>query len=478
MNQNDFIVWAFEQKLLRSVRYGLKGRENWAKTEGGIWPIVEEPQPASPEAAPEEAPVSEAGEVVEADKPLARAVREAHAVTHAKSVVLSLPLSRLLVQVMKFPVEMREELADAVSLQMDKLSPFGGEELTISHEVLAETETDLWVLCAAMPSVTFDDIGAALRLEKIHVTRTDISGLGWFRTLCAPLQLTRPGRRVVLMDLDDGWDMIIMDHGIPVLIRGMGHQPDIDSLLREITLSFMTAELEAGSCSASEVLIVTNNPPDAERDDRIHKLLDTPISYHKPPHEDGGVEGVALRTRENATMDLTPAVWRQAVEEARIAKRIYTGIGIAMTIWTLIMGILFGAPFYYKFKTDRCKAYSKAHDKAYKQVSHTRSRVQLIESYRDRTRSSLEMLRIASDSLPRGITLLSFVYKKEEGFKVTGEADDPSQVYAYKDTITNYQDTDANKPLFENVTLKGPSASRGKHKFDIDARFEGGQKDK
>jgi hypothetical protein len=477
MNQKDCIVWAFEQTLLRSVRYGLRGRENWVKAESAVFPITEKPLGASPEDSATETPTN-TGEVVEADKPLARAVREAHAATHVKNVVLSLPLSRLLVQVMKFPVEMREELADAVSLQMDKLSPFGGEELTISHEVLAETETDLWVLCAAMPSITFDDIGAALSLEKIHVTRTDISGLGWFRSLCAPLQLTRPGRRVVLMDLDDGWDMIIMDHGIPVLIRGMGHQPDTESLVREITLSFLSAELEAGSCVASEVLIVTNNLPDAERDNVIHTLLDAPITYHKPPLEDGGVEGVALRTREHATMDLTPAIWRQAVAEARIAKRIYAGIGVAMTLWALIMGVLFGAPTYYKFKMDRCKAYSKAHDKAYKQVSHTRSRVQLIESYRDRTRSSLEMLRIASDSLPKGITLLSFVYKKGEGFKVSGEADDPSMVYTYKDVITNYQDADAGKPLFDVVTLKGPSASRGKHKFDIDAKFEGGQKDK
>lgn len=477
MNQKDCIVWAFEQTLLRSVRYGLRSRENWVKAESAVFPITEKPLEASPEDSATETPTN-TGEVVEADKPLARAVREAHAATHVKNVVLSLPLSRLLVQVMKFPVEMREELADAVSLQMDKLSPFGGEELTISHEVLAETETDLWVLCAAMPSITFDDIGAALSLEKIHVTRTDISGLGWFRSLCAPLQLTRPGRRVVLMDLDDGWDMIIMDHGIPVLIRGMGHQPDTESLVREITLSFLSAELEAGSCVASEVLIVTNNLPDAERDNVIHTLLDAPITYHKPPLEDGGVEGVALRTREHATMDLTPAIWRQAVAEARIAKRIYAGIGVAMTLWVLIMGVLFGAPTYYKFKMDRCKAYSKAHDKAYKQVSHTRSRVQLIESYRDRTRSSLEMLRIASDSLPKGITLLSFVYKKGEGFKVSGEADDPSMVYTYKDVITNYQDADAGKPLFDVVTLKGPSASRGKHKFDIDAKFEGGQKDK
>jgi hypothetical protein len=256
----------------------------------------------------------------------------------------------------------------------------------------------------------------------------------------------------------------------------MGVQQDIDSLIREITLSFMSAELEAGSCLASEVLLVSNNPPDAERDSRIQKLLDAPVHYHKPPHEDGGAEGVALRTRENATMDLTPLVWRTAIREAKNTARVYTGIAIAMILWAIIIGYLVGSPRYYKFRTDRCKAYAKAHEKAFKQVADTRTRVQLIESYMDRTHSSLEMLRIVSDSLPPGITLVGFTYNKKDGIKIVGDAEEPSSgepsvVYAYKDAIT------AN-PLFETVTLSGPSANRGKQKFDIDAKFKGASKDK
>lgn len=471
MNPNEFIIWGFERTLLRSVRYVLRGREGWTKTGSGAWLIIDPPTTVPQEGESVETPVVEAGAVVDADKPLARAVREARAATHVRNVIVSLPLSRLLVQVMKFPAEMRNDLADAVSLQMDKLSPFGGEELTISHEVLAETDTEIWVVGAAMPAITFNDIGSALQLAKLHVTRTDISGLGWFRTLCAPLQLTRPGRRVVLMDLDDGWDLMIIDHGIPVLIRGMGVQQDIASLIREITLSFMSAELEAGACLTSEVLLISNNPPDPERDSRIQKLLDAPVHHHKPPHEDGGVEGVALRTRENASMDLTPLVWRTAIREAKITKRVYTGVAIAMACWAIIIGCLVGSPRYYKFRADRCKAYAKAHEKAYKQVADTRARVQLIESYMDRTRSSLEMLRIVSEALPQGVTLAGFTYKKETGIKINGDADVPSLVYTYKDAIT------AN-PLFETVTLTGPAASRGKHKFDIDAKFKGSKQDK
>ena len=67
MNQNDCIVWAFEEKLLRSVRYGVRGRESWVKAEAGVWPIVEKPQEATAEEGAPETPATEAGEVVDAD---------------------------------------------------------------------------------------------------------------------------------------------------------------------------------------------------------------------------------------------------------------------------------------------------------------------------------------------------------------------------------------------------------------------------
>jgi len=112
------------------------------------------------------------------------------------------------------------------------------------------------------------------------------------------------------------------------------------------------------------------------------------------------------------------------------------------------------------------RAASKAHAKAYKQVSDTRDRVNLILSYMDRTYSPLEMLRIASGGLPQGITLTGFNYKRDDGFKVTGEADTPTLVYDFKNAITE-------DSLFESVALTGPSVTKNKHKFDVDAKFKG-----
>ena len=458
MSKNELIALLAEKACLRGVRFASRGRDGWTRIGGGVWSL-EEPQGTVGEE-------QEQGTVVESDKPLARAVRAAKSELGARQVVIALPLSRLLVRVLKLPVEVRDDLLEAVSLQMDKLSPFPGEELSVGCEILSETETGLWVFAAAMPAAVFEELGTALHAAKLQVVRTDISALGWFRSLCGPLQLTRPGRRILLMELDGGWDLMVLDHGVPVLVRGLGEIEDVDTLVREMTLSLLNAELDAGHSPVVAALVVSKDAPAPEIVGRLEELLGVPVRHQAPPSEDGGIEGVAIRTGEGATLDLTPQVWRDAVKEAQIRKRVLRGLAAAVAVWAVFMGVLFSGPLVYKQLTDRTRAASRAHGKAFKQVSDTRDRVNLILSYTDRSYSALEMLRLASGYLPQGITLTGFNYKREDGVKITGEADVPTLVYDFKNSLTE-------DPLFESVSLMGVSASRGKHKFDVDAKFKG-----
>ena len=471
MKQSEVIAWVMERTAVRGVRYVARGRDGWQKSGGGLWPLQTDDTPPAEQA---DGAAAEGGTVVDADKPLARAVREAKDALGSRQVVLALPLSRLLVQVMRFPSEMRDDLPGAVALQMDKLSPFADEDLSVSHEILNEGETDIWVLGAAMPTVVFEEIGTALQLAKLHIARTDIASLGWFRTLYGPLDLMRPGRRILLMDMDDGWDLIVVDHGVPVLMRGLGVIPDTETLIREITLSFLNAELEAGALTPSEVMVISGTRPPPEQATQITALLGAPVHYHPPPDMDGGVDGVAIRTYEAATMDLTPAAWRDAVKEARLNRRVMTAVAAAAGIWALIMATLFSVPAVYKQMTDRTRAQSTKHLKAYRQVADMRDRVQLIQSYMNYTNSALELLRIATvEHLPpQDITLFSFTYSKEDGIKVSGEADSTDLVYDYIESLK----TD---PIFESVTYGQLSATpKGKQKFDIDAKFHGVQQKK
>ncbi len=458
MAKSDVIAVAVEKAGLRGVRFAPRGREGWTRVAGGFWPFEQQHETENAE---------EGGTLVESDRPMARAAVAVRSGLGGRQIVLSLPLSRLLVRVLRLPVEIKEDLASAVALQMDKLSPFPGEELSVGCEVLSETEQDLLVFAAAVPEAVFGEIGEALDVARSQVVRTDATVLGWLRSWYGPLQLSRPGRRLILTDTDDGWDLLVLDHGVPVLARGLGLQPDDSVLMREITLSLLNAELEAGSSEIKEVLVVSDQALEATLTDKLDNITGVKSRHVKPPDADGGVNGVALRTGEGAGLNMTPQVWRDAVNESRVRRKVLTGVGIAAAVWGLFMTALFSGPAVYRHLTARVRNESRAHFKAYKQVADTRERVNLILAYTDRTYSPLEILRLTSAYLPQGITLIGFNYKREEGAKISGEADQAMVVYDFKDVVTK-------DPLFDTVTLTGPSISRGKHKFDVDAKFKTG----
>jgi len=460
MAKSDVIALAADSACVRGVRFAPRGRDGWTRTDGGCWPLE-----TLHEAADAESPQA-AGTLVDSDKPLARALCAAKSALGARQVVLSLPLSQLLVRVLRLPVEVRDDLQDAVALQMDKLSPFPGEELSVGCEVLSETDKELCVFAAAIPADVFEELGTALRIAKLQVVRTDATVLGWFRSLCGPCQLSRPGRHVLLMHPDDGWDLMVVDHGVPVLVRGLGVLPDDGTLIREVTLSLLNAEFEAGHGKVEEVLVVAKEEPPAALMKSLGDVAGVAARHVAPPSEDGGVEGVALRTGEEAALDLTPQTWRDEVQDARVRARVWSGVGVALSVWAVLMAVLFSGPIVYKQMTAHLRNASRAHAKAFKQVSDTRERVNLILSYTDRTYSGLEMLRLASSYLPQGITLIGFNYRREDGVKIAGEADQSTLVYDFKNAVTE-------DPLFESVSLTGPSISKGKHKFEVDAKFKG-----
>ncbi|MBP5320466.1 MAG: hypothetical protein J6334_05725, partial [Kiritimatiellae bacterium] len=364
------------------------------------------------------------------------------------------------------PVEMRDDLLDAVTLQMDKLSPFPGEEQAVGCEVLSETEKELWVFAAAMPSAVSSGISEVMKAAKLQVVRTDVAILGWFRSLCGPCKLTRPGRHALLMNPNGEWDLLVLDHGVPVLARGLGEASDTDTLIRELMLSMMTAELEAGPSPLADIQIVTSAAPAEETVQALQEAFQTTVTVSRLPGDDLGVEGVALRTGEGAAMDLTPKAWHEEIREQTIRKRVLLGTGIAAGIWLLFMGVLLAGPAVYNQMTQHVRKKARQHAAAYKQVSDTRERVNLILSYTDRKRSPLELLLQVSDALPEGATLTTLTYKRTDGIKVSAESDQASMAYDFKDAVTE-------NPLFETVTLTGPSISKGRNKFDVNAVFKG-----
>lgn len=456
MARSEIIALMMDGENLRGVRYVPKGSAGLVRAGGGVWPVVE-----SPVEDEEDIPVEISDDE---DTPLLKAVKAARHDLGGGEVVVAFPLSSLLLRIIKMPVEMRDDLADAVALQMDKISPFDDGQYSTGYEVLSEDEEHVWVLAAAMSNAVFNEINEPLQQVGWRVVRSDIGLLGWLRVLCGPLKLNNPGRRIVLTEFGNLWTLLVMNHGTLVLARSFSGVSSHDALLRELTLSMMNVEIEAGVLAIAEILILAEERPDQELFGKLKDLFSVTPEYRELPSLEGGVEGVALRSSEKDVVDLTPQYWHDELKEKAVRKKVMTVVGVACVIWAVGMVVLFGGPIVYNEMTKRVRAKGKAHYRAYKAVSDTRERVNLILSYTDRQYSPLEILRVISGYLPQGITLTGFNFKKQEGVRISGEAEMPSQVYSLKEAI------DADE-LFVSSTLTGPSASRGKHKFEINAAF-------
>ena len=487
-------VLGIESDGVRGIRLEQNGAA-WDVVDREFWPVGATGEPSADAAAadaalPEEGDASAPPSADDRYEATVSALKEAAKRFGTHEVVLSMPLASLLVKVSRTSVEERDHLAETADEELGKVSPFPDETPVTGMETVAETDRDLVTVFAALPSAEAAEIGDALDEAKVRVTRTDITALGWLRTLWPQIfsstlspQPSPSTRKVVLMDFDDGWDIIVLDESAPSLLRGLGRISDPAELGREVMLSL----LRAGSAAeVGEIVVFSKSEVDAAIIERLKPFAPvrsilvsasddpqsealTPSPAH-PLTPFDGVEGVARRTQEGSALDVTPADWVELRTEARFTKKLIVFLAAAVAGWMLLMGVLFGVPFVYGQMTERQKTLSKRHAKDYKEVKEMRDKVKLVQQYSDRARGSLEMLKAVSDRMPEGITLTSFSYKRGERLSVVGEAAQPTDVYAFKNALTEAATEDGEK-LFTAVTLTGPSQSRGVHKFSIEGSF-------
>jgi hypothetical protein len=249
---------------------------------------------------------------------------------------------------------------------------------------------------------------------------------------------------------------------MPSAVRAISLGSD---MRREVMLSLLEAEDFGGARDLSEIVCVGEVPSDG---------LDTFAPVRKiEVGEDAALVGVAERAAEAGSLNALPASWQNVLEETRFKAKLAGRLFAAGGIWAAIMLVLFGVPAVYGYMADHQKALCREHARQYRAVAEMRDKVRLVQKYSDHARGALEIMKAVSDRLPQGITLNSWSFKRDEGVKVSGEADAAEYVYKFKDNMAETGSEGDDEGVFASVTLNGPSASRGgKQKFDLDCRYE------
>ena len=422
--------------------------------------------------------------VAEEDKPLARALRAAVKHFGQSEFTLSLPLSKLLVKSVRMPVEARADLLSAAKLELDGISPFPDEELAPAAEVVAETDSEIQVLVSALPATAAAEISAALAAARVHVTRTDATALGWLRSLWPRLSEVEANRRLVLLNLGDGWDLAVLDGDAPVQVRGIGAVGSAAELVRGVTLSLLACE--AGGADVDDVAVCCLEQP--EEDVLQHLSSFGPVRTLLVDDPSGGVEGCARREAEGIAFDVTPADWSEARTESRFRRKFKIFLSVAIGLWALVMGVLFGYDMVYDMMKDRQKDLHKgAHARAYKEVVAMTNCVALLGRYEDRSKSALEMLRLVTASMPddEGMTFESFRFRRGESVKVSGKASDrenrrkleealvEARVPHFGEDGVDIEDDGEAPRLFEGGVKSSDKGQKreGSFPFDFEAKF-------
>ena len=486
--KRSIAVLGVEADGIRGVRLEENGTD-WNCIDSEFWPT------GSERRAEDDADESSAADRYAAS---VDAFKEAAKRFGTDEFVLSVPLSSLLVTVARTAVENRDSLPEAAGAELGRVSPFPDETPVTGIETVSETDSHLVTMFAALPESAAADIGDALDEAKVRVVRTDATALGWLRNLWPRIITPQSAARiVVLLELGDGWDVVVLDDGAPSLLRGLGGISDPAELVREVTLSLLQAGSGSGSC---EIAVFSKGEVDAATAGRLEAFGPVRIGRVDPADSNWGVDGVARRTLEGASLDVTPADWTELREESRFRRKLSMTLSIAAAGWALVMGVLFGGPAVYDRLAERQKAVCKRHARAYREVKDMRDKVKLVRQYSDHARGTLEMLKAVSDRMPEGVTLTGFSYKKGEKLSIVGEADQPTAVYDFKNALANASivvaeaeggeegvsgaaesgesGTQEGGKLFAEVALTGPSKSRNVHRFSIECLFDSVEEEK
>ena len=395
----------------------------------------------------------------------------------SREVVLALPVSRLLMRVIRVPDENLDDPESYALPVLQAMNPFPDEELTVSCETVRTVESGTVVIAAALPEGASDDIGEELDRNKLSVTRIDALEFGEIRSLWKELAV-EGCRKMVLICGPDGFTVMVFDDGDPCSIRSVSPESDVK---RELMLCLLEAEDFCGVRNLAEIVVVDRTGGGAGTAQWLDGLSGfAPVRTVEVADGNDALRGIAARTEEPGSLNALPASWADVLGETRFKRKLGRFVIAAVGLWALLLSAMIAVPMVYKSMANGEKERCKRHSRQYHAVKSVKEKYELVQRYRDHSLGALEIMKAVNDALPaEGVEFSSWNYKRGEGVRVSGEADRPEEVFALKEALSSLrlsdeaaEDDDSGPALFTGgVALTGPSARGSKQRFDLDCRF-------
>ncbi len=393
-------------------------------------------------------------------------------------IPLALPPDILAERILSLPALDGESLGSMVRLAMEKFAPVSSDDLVVAYEVVGATESATRVFAAAVPNETLDALAEDLATSGLLVTRLDSSLLCEWKSFAAAAAPADTCRAVVFALPSGRFDLVVADGSGPFFARTLGVPAAPADLIRELTLSLLDISSDASGAAPESVTLVACEGLDPAMPVAVEEAFGMAPELVPESSLAPYVESAADREAEGGCIDIVPPAWREE-EKAQIAdRRFRAGIVVAVVVWALLAAVLYAIPRMIDARTAAIGKERDAIAPAYRAVSDTRTRVRLIRSYEDRSRSLLDVLKQVCVEMPESIVFSSLTYEKggesvkngrplPGGIKIAGDADQSQPVLDFKDVLDDMG-------FFVPAKLTGPTmdGSRRRFKFEIDSRFQ------
>ncbi len=391
---------------------------------------------------------------------------------------LGLPSDAVLLRILDLPLASGDELSEMIALQVDKFSPFNAEDTAAAAEVLHAGESSQRVLVAVLQTSVAENWRRLCQAAGWTLARLDLNLLGWWQGLREAGQIPDLGCQVLLLYDRAACDLLVVRNGMPLAVRSLGNPADVppDEAASEMAREtlFTVAGVLAGEAQESLDVRLWHVGADlpAAFAVRLQERLGAPVHSASLDTLPALAVSLARRAAEPAPprLDLSPPAWRASARD-RLHQHHVVAVGaVIATFWVLVIAVLISGPLWIQRRAAGLQSQLDGLQSAAQATQATRNRVQTLDQYLNRTHSGLEVLREVSRTLPPGIDLRNFAYRKGKQVEMNGEAQAVSLVYDFK------KELDASS-MFQGVELPRTFHTPKGESFKITASFPGGKKE-
>ena len=354
-------------------------------------------------------------------------------------VTVSLPSSRLLMRIMELPSADAAELADMVHLQIDQVSPFPVDQLTVSYEVLLQTENHSRVLAVAAPRKVVDRLGELFKEKNIYIRSLDAEVLAWWSLLVAHADVPREGRVILILEEHTEFSMIIVDDGVPICFRSLELFHDFkkesvqNEIIEEIRYSLLSLETEYGHNADCQTEIWSELDIPNALNKQLMELSPRGVNQHSLKAVPALAEGLALRSAQRGQhhAELVPREWIELQRRRQIIKVSTIASIAALCVWLAVVSITGTVFAIKKASFNRVSKSAQTYEAPARAAQEARAEMNSLEKYAARTHSALECLLEVTTNLPDALEINSFSYTKGKAVRLRGSGPAADPAYDY-----------------------------------------------